>query len=183
MGSGNMTFREFCLSYIFRLKDTLSVVNIEELEKIVRVIEEDKNLFVIGNGGSAATASHFVEDLAYTANRNNVIGLVDSVPAITALSNDYGYDWVFVKQLENLYKDGDILFAISCSGSSMNVCNAINFVKQRGGTVIGLVGAAGGNMYDICDLLILIEDVNYGTIEDMHEIICHIITYYLMERN
>ncbi|MEY3000434.1 MAG: hypothetical protein RL648_648 [Verrucomicrobiota bacterium] len=140
-------------------------------------------LFVIGNGGSAATASHFACDLGKNAvppgwTRFKVIALTDSTPAITAYGNDNGYASVFAEQLTNLMAPGDVLLAISASGNSPNIVEAVSLAKASGLTVIGLAGFDGGQLRRLADLQITIPGETYEQIEDLHMIITHMIVLW-----
>src|SRR5437667_2418165 len=134
------------------------------LQEIVAVLEETyrqgRRIFIMGNGGSAATASHFALDLAKNtimpgAPRVKAISLTDHVPLITACSNDTAYEYVFAEQLANMIEPGDVVIGISTSGNSPNVVNALRLAKQVGATTIGLLGAKGGKMKDIVDAYVL----------------------------
>lgn len=144
-------------------------------------------VFFVGNGGSAATASHFSQDLAEVGRKAKVrsfktLSLTDNVPFITAVGNDYGYDKVFSIQLLELFDKEDVLVAISASGNSPNVIEAVKYANENGGTTVGLVGFDGGRLSKLCDHVIHVisNKGEYGPVEDIHLIINHMITSHLM---
>ena len=149
--------------------------------------QRGSTVFFAGNGGSAATASHFSQDLAEVGRKAKVrsfktLSLTDNVPFITAVGNDYGYDKVFSIQLLELFNKGDILVAISASGNSPNVIEAVKYANENGGTTIGLVGFDGGRLSELCDHVIHVisNKGEYGPVEDIHLILNHMITSHLM---
>jgi D-sedoheptulose 7-phosphate isomerase len=148
----------------------------------------DAQIFACGNGGSSATASHFVEDLSKGidlppgAQRFRVISLVDSVPTLTAYANDLGYDCVFCEPLRNLARRGDVLFAISGSGRSQNVLRAMEAAKEIGATVVALGGRDGGEMVAVADLCLVAPVESMQQIEDAHLAITHAIYLDLKAR-
>lgn len=146
-----------------------------------------KMIFFAGNGGSAATASHFAQDLSEVGRKVKregfkTLSLTDCMPSISAIGNDYGYDEIFTFQMKELFCEGDVLTAISASGNSPNVVNAVEFAKQLGGKTIGLVGFDGGKLKDLCDHVIHVKSQNreYGPVEDIHMVLDHMITSYLI---
>ncbi len=163
------------------------------LESVAAVVEqfrtalrEDRQIFVFGNGGSAANASHFATDLGKGASdklkrRFRILSLNDNVPWLTALANDYAYDEVFVRQLENYGKPGDIALALSVSGNSPNCVKALEWAKRHGLRTIALVGAARGRMAETAERVLVIQDRHYGRVEDAQMGICHMLCYAFME--
>jgi D-sedoheptulose 7-phosphate isomerase len=146
-----------------------------------------KMIFFAGNGGSAATASHFAQDLSEVGRKVNregfkTLSLTDNMPSISAIGNDYGYGEIFTKQMAYLFSEGDVLTVISASGNSPNVVNAAEFAKKLGGKTIGLVGFNGGKLKDLCDYVIHVKSQNreYGPVEDIHMVLDHMITSYLI---
>ncbi len=138
----------------------------------------------MGNGGSAATSSHFALDLAKNTimsgvPRLKVISLTDNVPLITAWSNDTAYEHIFAEQLANMIEPGDVSIGISTSGNSPNVINALRLTSQRGGKTIGLLGAEGGKIKNIVDVYLLAPGQNIEQEEDAHMILTHIITRHM----
>jgi D-sedoheptulose 7-phosphate isomerase len=173
--------------------DVLGVIQAIDLEKIGQVIEalarardEGRRIFVCGNGGSASTASHFVCDLVKGASyqrdkRFKIMALTDSLPTLTAYSNDVGYDCVFVEQLKNFAEPGDVVLAISGSGNSPNVLRALEYGNERGCFTIALSGRNGGKMGPLAKLHVCAAHPHMGRIEDAHMIAAHMISYYFME--
>jgi D-sedoheptulose 7-phosphate isomerase len=169
------------------------VIQAIDLEKIGQVIEalarardEGRRIFVCGNGGSASTASHFVCDLVKGASyqrdkRFKIMALTDSLPTLTAYSNDVGYDCVFVEQLKNFAEPGDVVLAISGSGNSPNVLRALEYGNERGCFTIALSGRNGGKMGPLAKLHVCAAHPHMGRIEDAHMIAAHMISYYFME--
>lgn len=161
----------------------------QSIERMAQVIlkarETENTVFFIGNGGSAATASHFANDLAIgTRSRNKkfkALSLTDNVAAMTAIANDWSYEELFVKQLESYYRTGDVLVSISASGNSPNVVKATEYVKSQGGFTIGLTGFNGGRLKEIVDLAVHVPSNKgeYGPVEDVHMILDHIIHSYV----
>ena len=141
-------------------------------------------IFIMGNGGSAATASHFALDLAKNtimpgAPRLKAISLTDHVPLITAWSNDTAYEHVFAEQLASMIEPGDVAIGISTSGNSLNVIYALQLTKQLGGVTIGLLGTEGGKIKDMVDAYVLAPGQNIEQEEDAHMILAHIITRHM----
>lgn len=149
--------------------------------------EKGATIFFVGNGGSAATASHFAQDLSEVGRKAKVrsfktLSLTDNVSFLTAVGNDYGYDKVFLIQLLELFNKGDVFVAISASGNSPNVIEAVKFAKEKGGITVGLVGFDGGKLVDLCDHVIHVvsNKGEYGPVEDIHMTLDHMITSFLM---
>lgn len=177
---------EYLTSLIDKLDHNLISDCIELLEK-ARL--ESKNIFVIGNGGSASTASHIGNDfgLAVIKNTNStaksykVISLCDNFSVISAISNDSDYENIFVDQLKVHYNTGDILLAISASGNSKNLIEAAKFVKKKNGKVLGWLGFDGGELTKYSDIPIVIKTPKgeYAPVEDIHLILNHIIVSWM----
>jgi D-sedoheptulose 7-phosphate isomerase len=163
-------------------------ISLTHLEAILRLLEDayrnGHRIFIMGNGGSAATSSHFALDLAKNtimpgAPRLKVISLTDHVPLITAWSNDTAYEHVFSEQLANLIEPGDVAIGISTSGNSPNVINALQLTRQLGGVTIGLLGAEGGRMKGMVDAYVLAPGQNIEQEEDAHMVLAHVITRHM----
>ncbi len=140
--------------------------------------ERDGTIIVCGNGGSAATASHFACDLAkWTirpgARRVRALALTDNVPMMTAFSNDQSYADVFVEQLMTHYRPGDLLFAISGSGNSPNVLHAVAWANAQGATTVGISGFDGGQLAALARISLHIDTHHMPAVEDVHSTICH----------
>ncbi len=156
------------------------------IEKFQQALREDRQIFVFGNGGSAANASHFVTDLGKGASdklarRFRCLTLNDNVSWMTALGNDYAYEEIFVRQLENYARKGDLVLALSVSGNSPNVVKAMEWAKKNGLYSIALVGAKRGRMAELADLPVVVDSTHYGRVEDAEMGICHMICYAFME--
>src|SRR6266404_5318367 len=189
------TASEFAKDYISGLKQVLDHIPLQPIDGIVQAIEqardEQKQVFVIGNGGSAATASHMMNDLCKGTlghkgdapwPRMRVIALTDNVSLMTAWANDTDYNHVFSEPLKNLAQRGDVLVAISASGNSPNIIAAVEAAKQIGVKVIGLTGFGGGKLAKMADISFVVPSDGYGPVEDVHMILDHIITGYLYEK-
>jgi D-sedoheptulose 7-phosphate isomerase len=159
----------------------------QAIEWLKQARDEDRTIFTCGNGGSASTASHFVCDMLKGASFNRrkrfrIMALTDSLPTLTAYSNDVAYDVVFVEQLKNFARPGDVLIAISGSGNSPNVLRAAEYANAAGLKTIGLTGRDGGQLGRLSQLEINVPEPHMGRIEDGHMIVCHMIAYYFMDR-
>ncbi len=159
--------------------------NYEELEKIFNVLKNARDagnqVFVMGNGGSASTASHFVADLLKTSITNEnrrfkAISLSDNIPVLLAWSNDESYDTIFSNQLENFVEKDDVVIGISGSGNSKNVLNAIQLANEKHATTIGLNGKGGGKLSEIVKINLTVKSDDMLTIETIHLLICHLLT-------
>ncbi|HEX5223063.1 MAG TPA: SIS domain-containing protein [Verrucomicrobiae bacterium] len=156
------------------------------IQKLRTAVQEDRQIFVFGNGGSAANASHFATDLGKGASdkvgsRFRVLSLNDNVSWLTALGNDYAYEDVFVRQLHNYAKAGDIAMALSVSGNSPNCVKALEWAKANGLQTIALVGGKRGRMAEVAEQSIVINDTHYGRVEDAQMTICHLLCYAFIE--
>ena len=185
---------EFIDDYIKDLQRVISELPKEKIEEIAKLIynayKNDKNIFVIGNGGSSATASHFACDLAKNTAKNpsdknekriKAISLTDNHALITAIANDISYDEVFSQQLVNLVGKEDVVIGISASGKSRNVLKAVELASKKGAITIGLIGFDGGMLKDLADYSVIVPIKHYGKAEDAHHIIMHIVSYYIKE--
>jgi len=167
--------------------DSIPKQAVEQLIKLLRqALQEDRQIFVFGNGGSAANASHFVTDLGKGSSdkvgkRFRCLCLNDNVSWMTALANDYAYEDIFVRQLENYGRKGDVALALSVSGHSPNTVKALAWAKKNGLTTIALVGGKRGEMARIAGHVIVIDSVHYGRVEDAQMAICHMLCYAFME--
>jgi len=146
----------------------------------------ESTIFIIGNGGSAATASHMANDFGMSGSPGNrrpirAHALTDNVPLLTAIANDHDYRDVFVRQLDIHYRDGDVLLAISASGNSPNVVAAAEWIRDRKGLVLGLLGFDGGRLRALCGTSVLVRTPpgEYGPVEDVHMILDHLVTMWL----
>jgi D-sedoheptulose 7-phosphate isomerase len=158
----------------------------ELIETFQSALADDRQIFVFGNGGSAANASHFVTDLGKGASdkvgrRFRVMALNDNISWMTALGNDYAYDEIFVRQLMNFGRPGDVVLALSVSGDSPNVVKAMDWAVKNGLHTIALVGGKRGRMAELAKQCIVIDSTHYGRVEDAQMGICHMICYAFIE--
>ena len=156
------------------------------IETLQKALREDRQVFVFGNGGSAANASHFATDLGKGASdkigkRFRVLSLNDNVSWMTALGNDYAYEDIFVRQLENYARPGDVALALSVSGNSPNVVKAIDWAARKGLSTIALVGKKRGRAAQLAEQVIVIDSEHFGRAEDCQMGICHMLCYAFME--
>jgi len=174
--------------YFTDIEQMMRAISQDNLRRVLHILENcyhnGHRIFMMGNGGSAATASHFALDLAKNtimphAPRLKAISLTDHVPLITAWSNDTAYEHIFSEQLANLIEPGDVVIGISASGNSLNVINALQLAHQSHAFTIGLLGAKGGKIKDIVDAYVLAPGQNIEQEEDAHLIIAHIITRHM----
>jgi D-sedoheptulose 7-phosphate isomerase len=177
-------------TYFSDLQEMVRAISQAHLQEILALLEETyhqgRRIFIMGNGGSAATASHFALDLAKNtiipeAPRVKAISLTDHVPLITAWSNDTAYEHIFAEQLANMIEPGDLVIGISASGNSLNVINALNVAKKSRAATIGLLGAKGGQIKQLVDAYVLAPGKNIEQEEDAHLILAHIITRHMRE--
>ncbi len=183
-----MTFTE---SYVDKLVGTLRGLDLSKIDQAIEWLREARDngntIFTCGNGGSASTASHFVCDIVKGASfqrekRFRIMALTDNLAAITAYSNDVSYECVFVEQLKNFAKPGDVVIAISGSGNSPNVLRAIEYANEAGCKTIGMTGRDGGKLGGLVQLNVLAADPHMGRIEDAHLIACHMLAYAFMDQ-
>jgi len=164
---------------VFSKMERLSF-SIESIAKLaIDSIKSNGKIIIFGNGGSAADAQHIAAELVgrYKVSRKGLpaIALTTDTSALTAISNDFGYENVFKRQLEALLNNNDLVMGISTSGNSHNVINALEYAKSMHNTVVGFSGAQGGKMNDICDINLVIPSNDTPRIQEMHILIGHII--------
>jgi len=173
-------------SFLSGQQDALKQLNLESstindiCNILIKARNQKKKIFVIGNGGSASNASHFVSDLLKTAltqnsNKFNAISLVDNIPVFSAWANDVSYNDVFVEQLKNYFSKGDILIAFSGSGNSKNIIKALEFAQKNMIFCIGFTGKSGGKMKKFTDFCLQVPSNDMLAIESLHVTICHCI--------
>lgn len=186
-----MKVEEFAREYLEQLKEGMDNLSLKKIESLVNILyqtyQKEKQVFIMGNGGSAATASHFALGLAKNTivsgkKRFRVISLVDNLPLITAWSNDAAYEEVFVEQLKGLLQKGDVVIAISCSGNSKNILKAIGYANSSSAITIGLTGFDGGRLKDLAKECLIVSSNHMGRIEDIHLALTHLMESYLRER-
>ncbi len=179
-------FRGYC-DYVQKLISKIDVRSVKKVaECFLEARERDKCIYFSGNGGSAATASHFCQDMSEIGRKIQSKGfktqsLNDNTSSLTAVSNDYGYEHVFSFQIQQIFNPTDVLVVISASGNSPNVVKAAELAREKGGSTIGLVGFDGGRLAQICDYVIHIRSKKgeYGPVEDAHLVLNHMIVSYL----
>ncbi len=182
---------KFAADYLEDLKKSLTGLNVSAVGEAVSLLKEardnNRSVFVLGNGGSAAIASHLVVDLLKGASygrqsRFRIMGLADSNPTITAYLNDVGPDAVFVEQLKNFARKGDVVIAISGSGDSRNVLAAVAYASGIGCRTIGMTRAEGGALRGLVELNLAVPSDHMGRLEDCFTVMAHILAYAFMER-
>jgi D-sedoheptulose 7-phosphate isomerase len=180
----------FAESYKTELLKAIESVDLKRVGDAIDILsrarDERRRIFVCGNGGSASTASHFATDLVKGASfgrpsRFRVMALTDSLPTISAYSNDVSYECVFVEQFKNFAEAGDVVIAISSSGKSPNVLRVVEYGNSIGCPTIALTGGSGGPLGSLASLEIRVSHPHTGRIEDLHMIVLHMIGYYFME--
>ncbi|HWU89727.1 MAG TPA: SIS domain-containing protein [Kofleriaceae bacterium] len=182
----------YARGYLRRLTAVLAAIDPEAIARAAEVMwrarEEGRRIFFIGNGGSAATASHFANDIGIGTRSDGppfkALSLTDNNAVLTCLANDLGYESVFVEQLRLHLEPGDVVVAISASGNSPNVLRAVDFARERGNATIGFTGFDGGELRKRAQLAIHVptERGEYGPVEDAHMVLDHLISTYLAMR-
>lgn len=177
--------------YFRKVSSTLDGLDRETLERFVDLIlhcyERDGTLFVFGNGGSGANASHFcgdfVKGLSYASKKRfRVICLNDNMPALMAVANDISYDDIFVEQLKNFVKEGDVVIGISGSGNSPNVVRTLEYAHSVGAKTVALCGFDGGKIKQISDIALHADIMDMEVSEDIHLVITHCVKRMIMQR-
>jgi len=183
-------FTKEYLEEIKRLLDSMETDLIEKMDRLANILlkarEEKRTIFIMGNGGSAATASHFVSDLSKGTivegfPRFKVIALTDNIPNLLAWANDESYDEIFVEQLKNLMEPNDVVIGISGSGNSMNIIKAIEYANKNGGVTIGISGYDGGKLLKYAQENIHVPSSYMQRVEDIHLLIEHLLTSLIRE--
>jgi D-sedoheptulose 7-phosphate isomerase len=179
---------EFADGYLRYLSEILAKLDRGQIAKFIDALLDAQRrgatVFFLGNGGSAATASHFQNDLTrWRDNPMRVVSLTDNVAVLTAIGNDYGYEQVFRMQLENLLLPGDLVVGISVSGNSPNVIQAMEYAASKGAATVGLTGFDGGRLAEMVDINVHAPTLSgeYGPAEDVHMILDHLIVSFLWE--
>lgn len=181
---------EYITTYLQGQKAALDSIPATEVAELIQKFkaahQEDRQIFVFGNGGSAANASHFITDLGKGSSDKmawpfRCLSLNDNVSWLTALGNDYAYEDVFVRQLMNFARPSDLVMVMSVSGNSPNLIKAIDWANQNQVFTIALVGGKKGALAEKSQFSIVIDSEHYGRVEDAHMGICHLICYAFME--
>lgn len=180
----------FAKAYLDYLQTVLKRIDTKEIGRFIETLLDARKrgatIFFIGNGGSAATASHFANDLSVGTNDYDqpfrAVSLTDNVPIITAIGNDFGYEDIFVRQLRILGKKGDVLVGISASGNSPNLLKAFDYARSAGIRIVAITAFDGGKMKGLADQGIHVptDPKEYGPAEDAHMVLDHLVGAYLM---
>jgi D-sedoheptulose 7-phosphate isomerase len=177
--------------YVKGLRACLDELSGPDVETIANVIfeayQQGKQIFVLGNGGSATTASHFARDLQIGTAvegkpRIRATSLTDNVALVTSLANDVDYDAIFKEQFIGQLNEGDVAIGITGSGNSSNILKAMEFARSQGAVIIGLIGFGGGKLKELCHRCVVLSSQDYGPVEDIHLVLAHIITYLVRDR-
>ena len=186
----SLSIDDYSKSYIDYLTSVLNSISLSDIEKFIKVLLESRerasSVFFIGNGGSAATASHFANDIAIGSKTVKkpfrAISLCDNQAVITAIANDDGYEEIFSQQLQVLLKKQDVVIAISASGNSPNLIRAIETAKKMSAITVGISAFDGGKMKEMVDVSLHVptEKGEYGPAEDAHMVLDHLVSSYLM---
>lgn len=184
---------QFIVKYIDELKNLLDKVDPNVISNIIQELdltaEKKSRIYILGNGGSSATASHMVNDLGAGLRRREIMNfdvtsLGDNSPVVTAIANDIGYENIFYMQMKGLISSEDLIIAISCSGNSPNILKAVEYAKKLGCKIISATGFDGGGLKLMSDINLHVDAQNgeYGLVEDVHMILDHIIYSYYISR-
>ena len=186
---------KYSREYFSYLAKVLESIDEAEINKLADAFEsaraKENTIFVAGNGGSAVTATTMANDIGFdilkktgTKKAFKVLALTDNNSVITAIANDVGYENIFINQLKIHYRLGDCLIVISASGNSSNILKAAEWVKSKGGTIIGFLGFTGGKLIELCDVKIHVETEvgEYGPVEDGHLIMNHILAHWFQNK-
>lgn len=181
---------KFARGYFEYLSEILGRVDVRAvrafIDALLRAREEGARIFFMGNGGSAATANHFANDVAIGtrswAKPFHALSLTENVSMLTAIGNDYGYDEIFVQQLRAQMSRGDLVVAISASGNSPNILKAVEHANANGATTVALSGFDGGRLKQIAHLNVHVPTLHgeYGPTEDVHMILNHLVASFLI---
>lgn len=178
-----MDYKDRIRTYVDLEIETLKKLDLEELNLALKALkkafEEEKNIFIFGNGGSSATASHFQNDFnkgisEFTEKKFRFLCLNDNIATVMAIANDIGFEEVFRFQLKGRINPGDLVIAISGSGNSPNVINAVEYAKSQGNTVIGLTGFSGGKLKELAELKLHVPVNSMQVTEDIHMFFDHL---------
>lgn len=177
--------------YVTKQREVYAALPLDQVAVIVDLLRDahakGSQVFVFGNGGSAANASHFVTDVGKGSSdalgkRFRILSLNDNTAWMTALGNDYAYEDVYLRQLQNYAQPGDVALCMSVSGNSPNLVKAMKWAGENGVHTVGLVGAKRGGLAEICEHVLVVPDTHYGRVEDAQMTICHMLAYAFMEK-
>lgn len=185
---------QFIQQYAKEFVQIVTSLSAAEIEAMGQVLAEayrnQRMVYVLGNGGSAATADHIACDLSKTvlglpARRDGkgfrVFSLSANVAAFSAWANDEGYDHTFARQLDTLLEPGDVVVAVTASGNSANILEALRLARERGAVTVGFLGFDGGKALSLVDHPILVRSFNYGIVESVHLFLNHLLTWWFIE--
>lgn len=176
-------YKSYIRDYLALEIKVLSSLDIEAIDETLCLLEDclkqERNIYIFGNGGSSATASHFQNDFnkgvsEHTEKKFRFTCLNDNVATMMAVANDIGFDEVFRFQLQGKFKSSDVIFAISGSGNSKNVINAVEYAKEQGCTIVGLTGYDGGKLKELSDISLHAPIKSMQITEDIHMIFDHL---------
>ena len=182
---------DFIKKYLSEVKRCVDEIMVEKIQNVVDILYkaylDKRQVFIMGNGGSASTASHFACDLgknvaAQGKERFRVMSLNDNIAHFSAIANDFGYENVFVEQLKNLLNEDDVVILITASGNSPNILKAVDYANEVGAHSIGFIGFGGGKLAARVKDTIVLSDKNYALVEDIHMVLCHMISSTLKEK-
>ncbi|PUE11250.1 hypothetical protein B9Z51_02770 [Limnohabitans sp. T6-5] len=183
-----MIYKKLAEDYFLAFINTLRRIDVSELVRVINEIElavsNGRSIYVMGNGGSSSTASHIQSDLGNTVyqlkgKRINIHCLSDNVATITAIANDYSYDLIYVRQLQGIINNGDLVIAISGSGNSRNIINAVVYAKSVQANIVAMTGYDGGEIMKFADIHLNVPIDNMQISEDIHLLFNHLITHVL----
>lgn len=183
-----MKVSELAATYLEELKACVNSLDPGQVERVVKVLQQAKRdgrcIFVVGNGGSASTASHLAGDLCRSdagarGPGLRAVCLTDNTSALTAMANDHGYENALAELVALQLRAGDVLIAISGSGRSPNILRAVEVARTTGAASVGLIGFGGGELIDLVDHAICVEARHYGVVEDVHLVVSHLLSFLL----
>ena len=181
----------FVSDYLAETARVIQVIGEPEIEALVQVLDDawhdGRQIFCCGNGGSGSLASHLACDLnknctAPGVPRFKILPLTNNLPTILAYANDVSYDDVFVEQLKNLFRPGDVVLGVSGSGNSENVVRTLRWAKEQGGVTVGFIGFGGGRMKELCDVAIIADSHDMQHCEDAHTVLMHLLMQIFMRK-
>lgn len=184
-------FKAYYDRYKQNFVDTIQTLDFDIVARILEELEtarqNGKQVFVLGNGGSATSATHWACDFGKGVNvgasrRFRVISLADNTAWMTALGNDISYADIFLEPLKNLLQEGDLIIGLSVSGNSENVVRAFQYAKENGAKIVAIVGAKQGKMKQLADIPLVVPSEDYGIVEDTHMYVNHVISQYLRKQ-
>jgi D-sedoheptulose 7-phosphate isomerase len=174
-------------AYNQELQQCFAEIDPKKLEKVVmHLLRRGQTIFILGNGGSASTASHMEVDLTKGSYHERgfhlrVMSLTNNMAVVTAVANDISYEAIFTEQLKIHMKSGDVVIGITASGNSPNVLSAMKYAKEHGAVTIGFIGFGGGKLKDLVDIDLTVSSRNYGVVEDFHSSLNHIISQFIKQ--